>query len=112
MPRPTLLATVSALLLVGTATGPPLAQELPGVYPSCMLTEELAPFLREQFEEMPMARGVSDDGVLVTMFAAKAAGTWTIALTDPSGFSCIVAAGAGFELMPEALARQSDPAPT
>jgi hypothetical protein len=112
MLRPTLLATVSALLLVGTATGPPLAQEPPGIYPSCMPTEELASFLRKQFEEMPMARGVSDDGVLVTMFAAKAAGTWTIALTAPAGVSCILAAGTGFELMPEALARQSDPAPT
>ena len=112
MLRPTLLATVSALLLVGTATGPPLAQEPPEIYSSCMLSGELASFLREQFEEMPMTRGVSDDGVLVTMFAAKAAGTWTIALTDPSGVSCILATGTGFELMPEALARQSDPAPT
>jgi hypothetical protein len=112
MPRPTLLATVSTLLLAGIATGPPLAQEPPGMYLSCMPTEELASFLREQFEEMPTARGVSDDGLLVTMFAAKAAGTWTIAMTDPSGVSCIVAAGTGFELMPEALARQSDPAPT
>ena len=82
------------------------------MYFSCMLSGELASFLREQFEEIPMTRGVSDDGVLVTMFAAKAAGTWTIALTAPAGVSCILAAGTGFELMPDALARQNDPAPT
>ena len=61
---------------------------------------------------MPVAQDVADDGVLVTVFAAKATGTWTIALTEPSGLSCVVAAGTGFELMPEALALRGDSAPT
>ena len=59
MLRLTLLASVSALLLAGSATGPPMAQEPPEIYPSCMLAKELASLLKEQFEEMPMARGVS-----------------------------------------------------
>ncbi len=50
--------------------------------------------------------------MLVTVFAAKGTGTWTIALTEPSGLSCIVAAGTGFELMPEALTLRGDPTPT
>ena len=112
MPRLSLLASLSAFLLPATATSSPIAQESPEIYPSCMLTEELASLLKEQFEEMPMARGFSDYGVLVTMFAATASSTWTITLTDPAGVSCILAAGTGFELTPEALARQSDPAPT
>ena len=112
MLRLSLLVSVSALLLAGSATGPPMAQEPPEKYPSCMLTEELASFLEEQFEEMPMARGVSEDGVLVTMFAATASSNWTITLTAPSGVSCILTAGTGFELTPEALVRQSDPAPS
>ena len=87
MLRLTLLASVSALLLAGSATGPPMAQEPPEIYPSCMLAEELASLLKEQFEEMPMARGVSDDGVLVTMFAATASSTWTITLTDPGALA-------------------------
>ena len=69
-------------------------------------------YLQERFEEVPMARGVSGDGVLVTMFAAKATTTWTLALTDPSGVSCILDGGTGFELLPEALALPGDPAPT
>jgi hypothetical protein len=112
MRRLTLLAPVSALLLIGTAAGPLLAQEPPDMEPACMLTEELAGFLKERFEEVPMARGVSEEGVLVTMFAAKATSTWTLALTDPWGTSCILAAGTGFELMPEALTLRGDPAPT
>ena len=89
-----------------------MAQEPPEIYPSCMLTQELAPVLKERFEEMPMARGVSEAGVLVTMFAATASINWTITLTAPSGVSCILTAGTGFELTPEALVRQSDPAPS
>jgi hypothetical protein len=112
MRRLTLLAPVSALLLAGTAAGPLLAQEPPAMDLSCMLTEELTWFLKEQFEEVPMARGVSEDGVLVTMFAAKATTTWTLTLTDPSGVSCILDGGIGFELLPEALTLPGAPAPT
>ena len=112
MRRLTLLIPLLALLLACTAADPLLAQQPPELYPSCMLAGELASFLEEEFEELPMARGVSDAGVLVAMFAAKATGTWTIAVTEPSGVSCIVAAGTGFELMPEALALRGDPTST
>jgi hypothetical protein len=112
MRRLTLLAPLLVLLLACTAADPLLAQQPPELYPSCMLAEELARFLDEEFEEVPMAQGVSDAGVLVTMFAAKATGTWTIAVTEPAGVSCIVAVGTGFELMPEALALWGDRAPT
>jgi hypothetical protein len=50
--------------------------------------------------------------VLVTVFAGQITGTWTIAVTDPSGVSCIVATGTGFELTPEALSPGGEPAPT
>ena len=111
MLRLTLLTSVLALLLAGSATSPPMAQETREIYPSCMLAKELASLLKQQFEEMPMARGLTDDGVLVTMFAATGSSTWTITLTDPGGVSCVLGVGTGFELTPEALARQSDPAP-
>ncbi len=84
MRRLTLIAPVSALLLAGTAAGPLLAQEPPETYPSCMPAEELASFLEEEFEEVPMARGVSDEGVLVTVFAAKATRSWTLTVTGPN----------------------------
>jgi len=112
MRRLALLVPLLALLLACTAADPLLAQQPPELYPSCMLAGELASFLEEEFEELPMARGVSDAGGFVTVFAAEATGTWTIALTEPSGVSCVVATGTGFELMPEALALLGDPAPT
>jgi hypothetical protein len=112
MRRLTLLVPLLALLLACTAADPLLAQQPPELHPSCMLAEALASFLEEEFEELPMARGVSDIGVLVTMFAAEATGTWTIAVTEPSGLSCIVALGTGFELTPEALALRGDPTST
>ena len=61
---------------------------------------------------MPMARGISEDGALATVFAATTSSTWTITLADPSGVSCILATGTGFKLMPEALIPQGEPAPS
>ena len=112
MRRLTLFVPLSVLLFAGTMAGPLRAQEPAEPYPSCMPAEELASFLEEEFEEVPMARGASDEGVLITVFAAKATGSWTLAVTEPSGLSCVFAAGTGFELMPEALAFQGGPAPT
>jgi hypothetical protein len=110
--RLTLLVPLLALLLTCTAADPLLAQQPPELYPFCMPAEQLASLLEEKFEEVPMVRGTSDVGVLVTMFAAKATGAWTIALTEPSGLSCAFATGTGFELLPEALALRGGPAPT
>jgi hypothetical protein len=112
MRRLTLLVPLSAVLLAGTATGPPRAQEAPKAHLSCMPAEALASLLEEEFAELPVAWGASDEGVFVTVFAAEATRGWTLAVTEPSGLSCVFAAGAGFELTPEALAFQGGPAPT
>jgi hypothetical protein len=109
MRRLTLLAPVSALLLAGGAVHPLLAQALPGMDLSCLVTEDLAWLLREQYAEIPVARGLGGDGVLVTVFAAKTTGSWTIALADPSGISCILAEGTGFKLLSDELALYSNP---
>lgn len=112
MSRLILLAALPTLLLAGTSAGPPPAPEQPPTDLSCMLSGDLAAFLREAFEEVPVARGVSDSGLLLTVFAAASTTTWTLAVTDPSGLSCIIAAGSGFELLPMAGARPDDPAGT
>ena len=112
MRRLTLLVSLFALLLTCTAADPLLAQQPPEPYPFCMPAEELTSFLEEKFEEVPMVQGISDVCVLVTVFAAKASRNWTLTLTEPSGLSCALATGTGFELMPEALALRGGPAPT
>jgi hypothetical protein len=112
MRRLTLLTPVAALLLAGSVVDPLLAQALPGLDLACLLSEDLAWLLREQYAEVPVARGVGEDGTLVTVFAAKTTGTWRIALTDPTGVSCVIAEGTGFELLPQELALQGDPGAT
>ena len=108
--RLTPLTPIMALLLAGSAVDPLLAQASPSLDLACLLSEDLTWFLREQYAEVPVARGVGGDGTLVTVFAAKTTGTWRIALTDPMGVSCIIAEGTGFELLPEELALRNDPA--
>jgi hypothetical protein len=108
-----LLAPVSALL-VCSAADPMLAQAqalLPDTGLSCLLTEDLTWLLREEYAQVPVARGAGGDDTLVTVFAAETTGTWTIALMDPLGISCVLAEGNGFELLSkEELALRSDPA--
>ena len=77
----------------------------------CMRSEELARSLADNFAEVPMARGLSDGGVLVTVFAGKSGNTWTLAITQPSGVSCIFSTGEGFEFLPPAAALSASAAP-
>jgi hypothetical protein len=111
----TLLAPVSALL-VCSAANPMLAQAQalpPDTGLSCLLTEDLTWLLREEHAQVPVARGAGGDGTLVTVFAAETTGTWTIALMDPLGISCVLAEGYDFEFLSkskEELALRSDPA--
>jgi hypothetical protein len=104
MRRLILLTPVMALLLAGSAVDPLLAEAPLGMELSCVLSDHLAWVLREQYAEVPVARGVGGDGTLVTVFAAKTTSTWTIAVADPTGVSCIIAEGTGFELLPEETA--------
>ena len=69
-----------------------------------MRAQELARFLEENFGELPTARGLGDGGVVMTMFAAGGSNTWTLAITQPPGVSCILAAGESFELLPASVA--------
>lgn len=111
MRRLAVFALLFAMLLVSTPSSPLQAQGPPDMALPCMQSEELEQLLAEEYDELPMMRGVSADGALVTMFAAQATGTWTMAVTYPMGVSCVVAEGAGFELLADALAARPDPIP-
>ena len=104
MPRFARLACVSALAFVPATAGPVSAQEPQSTLIPCMRAQELARFLEENFGELPTARGLGDGGVVVTMFAAGDSNTWTLAITQPSGVSCILAAGESFEHLPASVA--------
>lgn len=91
-------ATIAALafgclLAIGVlfATG---AQAQEGA--QCGPHDLIAKGLKDQYKEVPVARGLINP-TLMTEKYASVAGTWTDVLTDNKGRSCIVAAGDSFE---------------
>ena len=59
----------------------------------CTTHEVLVEKLGTDYEETVIARGLANSGVMVEVFSDSDGSTWTIIITQPSGASCIVAAG-------------------
>jgi hypothetical protein len=59
---------------------------------ACNARDQVVKALDEQFDEVPVANGVTQGGQLMEVFAS-AQGTWTLILSLPTGQSCLVANG-------------------
>ena len=62
----------------------------------CLPRGQALQHLAAKYGEAPVARGVTGIGSLLEVLAAPSGGTWTIIVTQPSGRSCLVAAGEGW----------------
>jgi len=71
-----------AVVLATPAMGQMVCKERP------LLVERL----NKQYKEYKRADGLTMSGQLVEIFTARD-GTWTILISDPSGTSCVAAAG-------------------
>jgi hypothetical protein len=86
-----LLAIISVLVppkpaAAQTATGPP-----------CPSRKEVVAFPHQVVGERLVGSGLSSGGLLFEVYA-DLAGTWTIIWTAPTGTSCLVAKGQGWEV--------------
>jgi hypothetical protein len=59
---------------------------------ACNTRDQVVKALGEQFDEVPVANGVTQGGQLMEVFASTQ-GTWTLILSLPTGQSCLVANG-------------------
>ena len=93
-----------APVLVGILglTWPASAQPPPdaAVTPACHSHADLAEMLHQKFAEQPSAIGLQANGHLVEVFVSNDGGSWTIVVTRPDGWSCIVAVGEHWESLP------------
>jgi len=91
-------------LAVGTAYAEsPIQSQLPGETPdaaqrSCMSHDGADDKLRSEYGEKILGHGVSKDGTLVEIFLASS-GTFTVIKTTPSGLSCVVDFGEGWQTL-------------
>jgi len=58
--------------------------------------------LKKGYAEDPVAAGLTLDGGVVEVFSSAAKGTWTMVVVQPSGLTCLIAAGKGWEILPPA----------
>ena len=65
---------------------------------SCMEHDGAGDKLRTQFGEKILGHGVSSDGTLVEIYLAPS-GTFTVIKTTPSGLSCVVDFGEGWQTL-------------
>ncbi|HET6466962.1 MAG TPA: hypothetical protein VFG43_01165 [Geminicoccaceae bacterium] len=99
MSRPfTIVASLAVGLGAAAQLSPVAAQ---GVEVACRSYGVIAEQLAQGFAERPVAFGIQGDGSLLQIFASKTGETWTVVLTKPSGRSCIVAEGVGWESLPQ-----------
>lgn len=65
---------------------------------SCLPHDGADARLRHEFGEKVLGRGVSGDGTLVEIFLAPS-GTFTVIKTTPTGLSCVVDFGEGWQTL-------------
>jgi hypothetical protein len=101
MRRLALFAT-GTVIACGAFASPIGAQQMPpsGVRMPCHNATEIAKQLNSRYDEAPVAFGLQSNGHLLQVWSSEDKGTWTVVSTSPSGVSCIVAAGKGWESLP------------
>lgn len=89
---------VLAGALVGLA--PPASAQSgarPGADVPCGERDAIVAALERRYAEMPVARGIENNGELIQVFVSPRTGTWTILATRTDGVSCVLAVGDHFE---------------
>jgi hypothetical protein len=80
----------------------PMPSTLAGPVPprsNCAPRPALITGLIDGYGERQVARGLTLDGALLEVHAGDA-GSFTVLLSGPSGFSCLIAAGEAWQLVP------------
>ena len=78
---------------------PALAQQ----QPPCVKRADFLKHLRANYDESPVAMGLTAGGGLLEVIVSET-GTWTIIVTTPNGISCGVATGEGWESVSKVVA--------
>ncbi|MGR3662233.1 MAG: hypothetical protein ACU0CA_13775 [Paracoccaceae bacterium] len=69
---------------------------------SCGPRERVITRLATTYGETRQSIGLGQNNAVVEVFASIESGTWTITVTLPTGVTCLVASGLGYETLAEA----------
>lgn len=82
----------AVLVLVSTAA----AAQTGALTEPCGPRSTVVKNLAEQYQESPIAIGVTSGGGLVEVLSSSDGETWTIIVSTPEGVSCLITAGEGW----------------
>lgn len=91
-----LKSVAAAAFLLLAAAAPARAQEAADCGPTAQVMEALA----RKYGERPVASGLNQHGLLITILRRDDSSTWTIIGTAPQGYSCVLEAGEGWHELP------------
>ena len=74
----------------------------------CGPHEEITKRLETGYQEKRIGVGLAGNGTLVELFRSEEKGTWTFMYTRPDGVSCLMAAGADWEVLDDPAAQNED----
>jgi len=72
---------------------------------NCAERSAIVSRLAQHYGESRQSVGLNHDNTLVEVFASLDTGSWTIAITQPGGLTCLVAAGQAYQYLNEPLAQ-------
>lgn len=70
---------------------------------NCAARETVIERLASAYGETRQSIGLAQNNTMVEVFASTTTGTWTIAITNAAGLTCLVASGQAFERITETL---------
>ena len=77
--------------------------------PRCAVRSTVVTELADRYRESRKGIGMAANNGVLEVFASDA-GSWTITVTLPSGMTCLLATGQGWEALADELPARGDPA--
>lgn len=78
--------------------------------PQCAAHDAVVAQLAAKYGEARQSMGLAADATVMELYASRETGTWTLAVTLPTGLTCLVAAGSNFETLPAEAPARGNPA--
>ena len=69
--------------------------------PVCASRTVTVDHLATKYSEAPVAIGLANNGGVIELLSSKEGTSWTIIITMPNGTACMIAAGTGWETIPQ-----------
>ena len=91
MTRPVVFGLIAAALSL-TAAAPVDAQQA-----RCAPRAQVLELVQTRKGETRRAIGLTNGASVMELYASESTGGWSLVVTHPSGMSCVVGAGTGFE---------------